>query len=223
LQTSASEKHHGGRVPYRGNHGPATPLISKNAHQHVKYEDPYKYEPTDFDFPAADFEGVTKFAPSESPKPILTPKSSGNQRPDTSRNRVSKDKDNQVEKFVPFFIKEVLAKSFLNEPERYLAEYRARERNLKKSRDKYFTTDQSEVTLADMRQFQPRASTTPRSKDFPWNPNNYDNNGKKFEGGYVFNKDELSYDLDHKQQYNYLLGETFDMNENQRSEKVIRF
>lgn len=225
LQTSASEKHLG-RVPYRGSVAP-TPMISKATMQ-GKYQDPYKFEPTDFDFPA-DFEGVTKTVQAEqlqktvSLKPKIGHQTSGFQRQDVGKTR-PRVKDNNVEKFVPFFVKEVLAKSFLNEPERYLAEYKARERILKRSRDKILA-NRSEAAAATQPLPTQSASTTPRSSaDFPWNPNEYDNQGRKFKGGYIYNKDELSYDLDHKNQYNYLLGETFDVDgdadANQRSETV---
>ncbi len=58
-----------------------------------------------------------KGAVDRSPRPIEVP-----------NGRRGRPADNQVEKYVPTFMKEVLAKSFLKDPENYLAKLRAKER-----------------------------------------------------------------------------------------------
>ena len=128
---------------------------------------------------------------------------------------------NKVEKYVPTFMKEVLAKSFLKDPDNYLARLKAKERA------NQITTNLT-PQLADEKNGQFRPETRPGQKpvenvvinfnsntrpkqrptnpelnfdsNFPWNPNSYDGSGGRFKGGYVFIENALNYDLDHQQQ-----------------------
>ena len=119
-------------------------------------------------------------------------------------------------------MKEVLAKSFLKDPDNYLARLKAKEKS------KQITTNlRPQLAEEKNGQFRPespagpkpvenvyinfnsnqrpvqRPTTNPALKfdsKFPWNPNSFDGSGRRFKGGYVFNENALNYDLDHRQQ-----------------------
>lgn len=134
------------------------------------------------------------------------------------KNRRGRPAENQVEKYVPTFMKEVLAKSFLKDPDNYLAHLKAKERakeriinNLRPQ----LPNENNQRGRADKPPGSPRPNVVegqgsrPRpwpgqelkfDSKFPWNPNTYDDSGRKFKGGYVFNKNDLAYNLDHQQQ-----------------------
>ena len=147
---------------------------------------------------------------------------------------------NQVEKYVPKFMKEVLAKSFLKDPDQYLARLQARERaeqlQMANLRPQFANEDTIPIPLTkpvNPPLSQPPPPPNPAYNDninsnsrpiqtsqnpslkfdsnFPWNPNSYDDSGRRFKGGYVYNNKDLSYNLDHKQQvFNLLVATVFD-------------
>jgi hypothetical protein len=141
---------------------------------------------------------------------------------------------NQVEKYVPKFMKEVLAKSFLKDPEQYLARLQARERanQMANLRPQFANEDTIPIPLKPVNPPQSKPPPNPAYNDninsnsrpvqtsqnpslkfdsnFPWNPNSYDNTGGRFKGGYVYNNKDLSYNLDHKQQVFNLVTTVMD-------------
>ena len=146
---------------------------------------------------------------------------------------------NQVEKYVPKFMKEVLAKSFLKDPDQYLARLQARERaqqqQMANLRPQFASEDTIPIPLnkpVNPPLSQPPPPPNPAYNDninsnsrpiqtsqnpslkfdsnFPWNPNSYDDSGRRFKGGYVYNNKDLSYNLDHKQQvFNLVVNNCF--------------
>ena len=60
--------------------------------------------------------------------PVTAKKSSIALSPELPKNRRGRPAENQVEKYIPTFMKEVLAKSFLKDPDNYLAYLKAKER-----------------------------------------------------------------------------------------------
>ena len=118
-------------------------------------------------------------------------------------------------------MKEVLAKSFLKDPDTYLARLKAKERAKQlANRNPHLPDEKSSQVNPQVVNLTPQqanpfdnfnANPRPVQKpgpnpelnfdsNFPWNPNSYDDSGRKYKGGYVFNDKELSYDLDHTQQ-----------------------
>ena len=108
------------------------------------------------------------------------------------KNRRGRPAENQVEKYVPTFMKEVLAKSFLKDPDNYLAHLKAKERakeriinNLRPQ----LPNENNQRGRADKPPGSPRPNVVegqgsrPRpwpgqelkfDSKFPWNPNTYD-------------------------------------------------
>jgi hypothetical protein len=125
-------------------------------------------------------------------------------------------------------MKEVLAKSFLKDPDHYLARLKAKERAQVLAKERAQTLAKARSKLPEERdvRFRPDQPVNPRpnhpvnprpsgrplqnsdlkfDKNFPWNPNSYDDSGRRFKGGYVYNKESLNYDLDHvKQVHTYI-------------------
>ena len=144
-----------------------------------------------------------------------------NRHAESSNNFRRGRPSNQVEKYVPTFMKEVLAKSFLKDPDTYLARLKAKERAKQlANRNPHLPDEKSSQVNPQVVNLTPQqanpfdnfnANPRPVQKpgpnpelnfdsNFPWNPNSYDDSGRKYKGGYVFNDKELSYDLDHTQQ-----------------------
>ena len=182
---------------------------------------PYNFEPANFEFNQNFETGSSQI--QEEIVPGIDPKLNfrfdrNPGRPELAKNRRGRPADNQVEKYVPTLMKEVLAKSFLKDPDIYLAQLRAKER----SKDQQLNNLRPQ--LPGERSVRPRIekpvgqrpdhvfeglASRPRlfpNQDVkfdpknPWNPNTFDNSGGKFKGGYVYNNKALTYDLDHEKQ-----------------------
>ena len=127
-------------------------------------------------------------------------------------------------------MKEVLAKSFLKDPDTYLARLKAKERakqlanripnerfsqaqpvNLTPQQDNPF--DNFNTNPRPVQKPGPNPGPNPElnfDSNFPWNPNSFDDSGRRYKGGYVFNDKELSYDLDHTQQVSLIPTKTIE-------------